>query len=43
VREENAVGLVEGLGDGAERVLGGVFSMRIGLASRGAFYSATGR
>jgi len=42
VREENARGVVEGHGDGAEHVLGGLFSVRIGLARLGAFYSATG-
>jgi hypothetical protein len=42
VREENAGGGVEGLWDGAECVLGGLFSGRIRLASKAAFYSATG-
>ncbi len=42
VREENSGGGVEGLRDGAEGVLGGLFSGRIGLARLGAFYSATG-
>jgi hypothetical protein len=42
VREENAEGVVEVIAGGAEGVLGGVFSGRIGLASRAAFYSATG-
>ncbi len=40
VREENVGGLVEGLVDDREGVLGGVFSWRMGLAMRGAFYSA---
>lgn len=42
VREENAgggVAVIAGVGEG---VLGGLFSRRIGLASRAAFYSATG-
>jgi hypothetical protein len=42
VREENAGGVVERLVDDAEGVLGGLFSRRIGLVRRGAFYSATG-
>jgi hypothetical protein len=42
VREENVRGVVHGLGDGAEAVLGGLFSVRIGLAGKAAFYSATG-
>jgi hypothetical protein len=42
VREENAGGVVEVVAAVAEGVLGGVFSRRIGLASKGAFYSSTG-
>ncbi len=42
VREENAEGGVDVVAGVAEGVLGGVFSGRIGLAMRGAFYSATG-
>lgn len=42
VREENAGGGVEGVAGVDGGVLGGVFSRRIGLARRGAFYSATG-
>lgn len=42
VRDENAGGGVAVVEDDAEGVLGGVFSGRIGLARRGAFYSATG-
>jgi hypothetical protein len=42
VREENARGGVEVVAGVAEGVLGGLFSRRIGLASKGAFYSATG-
>lgn len=41
-REENAGGGVEVVAGVAEGVLGGLFSRRIGLARRGAFYSATG-
>jgi len=42
VREENAGGGAEGVAGVADGVLGGLFSGRIGLASKGAFYSATG-
>ena len=42
VREENAGGGVEVVAGVAEGILGGAFSGRIGLAMRGAFYSATG-
>jgi hypothetical protein len=42
VREENAGGGVEVLVRAVAGVLGGVFSWRIGLASKAAFYSATG-
>jgi hypothetical protein len=42
VREENAGGGVQVVAGVAERVLGGLFSRRIRLASRPAFYSATG-
>lgn len=42
VREENVSDVVEVVAGVAEGVLGGVFSRRIGLARRGAFYSATG-
>jgi hypothetical protein len=42
VREENAGGVVQVIAGVAEGVLGGVFARRIGLARRGAFYSATG-
>jgi hypothetical protein len=42
VREENAEGGAEVIAGVAEGVLGGLFSRRIGLARRGAFYSATG-
>ena len=41
-REENAGRVVEGVEDGLVGVLGGLVSRRIGLARRGAFYSATG-
>lgn len=41
-REENAGGGVEVAAGVAEGVLGGVFSGRIALASKAAFYSATG-
>jgi hypothetical protein len=40
VREENAGGGVEVIAGVAEGVLGGLFSRRIGLASKAAFYSA---
>jgi hypothetical protein len=42
VRDENAGPVVEGVEDGLVGVLGGLFSRRIGLARRAAFYSATG-
>jgi hypothetical protein len=42
VRDENAGGGVAVVEDDAEGVLGWLFSWRIGLASAGAFYSATG-
>ena len=42
VREENVSGGVEVVAGVVEGVLGGAFSRRIGLARRGAFYSATG-
>jgi hypothetical protein len=42
VREENAGGGVEVVAGVAEGVLGGLFSGRIRLASKAAFYSATG-
>jgi hypothetical protein len=42
VSEENAGGGVEVVAGVAEGVLGGLFSGRIGLRRRGAFYSATG-
>jgi hypothetical protein len=42
VREENVGDDAEGLAHAGQGVLGGVFSKRIGLARRGAFYSATG-
>jgi hypothetical protein len=42
VREENARGGVEVVAGVAEGVLGGVFSRRIWLARREAFYAATG-
>lgn len=43
VREENAGGGVEVVAGVAADVLGVLFSRRIGLARRGAFYSATCR
>jgi hypothetical protein len=42
VREENAGGGGAVVAGVAEGVLGGLFSGRIGLVRRGAFYSATG-
>lgn len=42
VREENAGGGVEVIAGVAEGVLGVRFSVRMGVARRGAFYSATG-